>query len=159
MFLGHMSAVETMKSLGSHRCVWVQVAVVCCWFSYIIRKSICIYHELVWFVRFIWLIKQQVKAKFRGMDLFKKTVHNFKKIFSTNVIWTSVNKLVIRKLMAGLALCVFFKDFVCWLNLTTPLSSTTIFVSLPNSICIATCDWLRAFANLYCDQSRRMICW
>ena len=54
---------------------------------------------------------------------------------------------------------LFFKVFVCWWNLTTRPWLTAIFLSLPNSVCIAMCDWLRALVHLYCDEPQRMICW
>ena len=66
---------------------------------------------------------------------------------------------MIRFLIDGIALCVFFSVLTCWWNLTTRPASTALLLSLPNSVCIATYDLPRGLMHLHCDASQRMICW
>ena len=46
--------------------------------------------------------------------------------------------------------CIF-QFFSCWWNLMIRPASTTVLLSLPNSVFIATYDWLRGLVHLHCD--------
>ena len=102
-----------------------------------------------------------LKVQFGGLELFKNKGALFQDEFYLPRFFRPPLTnwwYIVQILMDGLALCVFFKAFVCWWNLTTWAASVAILLSLPNSTYFATYDWLGALMHLYCDEPQCMIC-
>ena len=85
-----------------------------------------------------------LKVQFGGLELFKNKGALFQDEFYLPRFFRPPLTnwwYIVQILMDGLALCVFFKAFVCWWNLTTWAASVAILLSLPNSTYFATYGW------------------